>query len=45
MELMAGPSEIGGALLVLLLAIVIAIFGDDDDLPGPRLCLVEAREG
>jgi hypothetical protein len=41
MELMAGPGEIGGALLVLLLAIVIAIFVDDDDLPGPRLCRVE----
>ncbi len=44
MELITGPGEVGAALLVFVVAIVIAIFVDDDDLPGPRLCRVEARE-
>ena len=44
MELMTGPGEVGAALLVFVLVIIIAIFGDDDDLPGPRRCWVEARE-
>jgi hypothetical protein len=42
MELI-GSGELGATFLVLIVGIVIAFLIDDDDLPGPRRCLVPTR--
>ena len=42
MELITGSAGAGMVLFVLAVAVVLALFIDDDDLPGPRLCRVAA---
>jgi hypothetical protein len=40
MELIAESAGASIALFIFAVAVVVAIFIDDDDLPGPRLCRV-----